>query len=117
MDDVRQRKLLSAACHGAIFFSSSIVSIGIPIAILLASDDAVVKANAKEAINFYINLYIFYAIIFVLLVFGSLNNPGPILPAFLLLAIASFSLPIIAIVRIAKDPQKAYRYPFILRLL
>ena len=59
MDDFSQRKLLSAACHGAIFFSSTIVSIGI----LLVSNDLVVKENAKESINFHINLFL-YAIIF-----------------------------------------------------
>jgi uncharacterized Tic20 family protein len=111
MDDFSQRKLLSAASHGAIFFSSTIVSIGIPIAILLVSDDAVVKENAKESINFHINLYI-YAIIFVLLVFVAIG-----IPLLILLAIASFLLPIMAIVRVATNPQKPYRYPFILRLL
>ena len=121
MNDVNQRKLLSAACHGAIFFSSSIVSIGIPIAILLVSDDAVVKQNAKESINFYINLCICWAI-FALLIFGGFNSlgfllPGFLLPAIILLLIANFLPPIVAIVRVAKDPQKAYRYPFILRLL
>ncbi|MBD2036799.1 DUF4870 domain-containing protein [Leptolyngbya sp. FACHB-321] len=111
MDDFSQRKLLSAACHGAIFFSSTIVSIGIPIAILVVSDDPVVKENAKESINFHINLYI-YGIIFALLILVAIG-----IPLLILLAIASFLLPIIAIVRVATDPQKPYRYPFILRLL
>ena len=43
MEDVAQRKLLSALSHGAVFFSSTIVSIGIPIAILFISNDPVVK--------------------------------------------------------------------------
>ena len=111
MDDFSQRKLLSAACHGAIFFSSTIVSIGIPIAILLVSDDSVVKENAKESINFHINLYI-YAVIFALLILVAIG-----IPLLVLLAIASFLLPIIAIVRVATEPQTPYRYPFILRLL
>ncbi len=33
--DTDKRKILSALCHGAIFFSATIVSVGIPIAILL----------------------------------------------------------------------------------
>jgi hypothetical protein len=34
-----------------------------------------------------------------------------------LLGIASLLLPIVAIVRVATDPQTPYRYPFIWRLL
>ncbi|PSB30768.1 DUF4870 domain-containing protein [Stenomitos frigidus] len=111
MDDFSQRKLLSAACHGAIFFSSTIVSIGIPIAILLVSDDPVVKENAKESINFHINLFL-YAIVFIILIFVAIG-----IPLLILLGIASLLLPIIAIVRVATEPQTPYRYPFILRLL
>ena len=111
MDDFSQRKLLSAACHGAIFFSSTVVSIGIPIAILLVSDDPVVKENAKESINFHINLFL-YAIIFGLLVLVAIG-----IPLLILLGIASILLPIIAIVRVATEPQTPYRYPLIWRLL
>lgn len=111
MDDFSQRKLLSAACHGAIFFSSTVISIGIPIAILLVSDDLVVKENAKESINFHINLFL-YAIVFIILSFVAIG-----IPLLILLGIASILLPIIAIVRVATDPQTPYRYPFILRLL
>jgi len=50
MYDSDKRKLLSALCHGAIFFSTTIVSVGLPIAILFVSDDPVVKENAKESI-------------------------------------------------------------------
>lgn len=111
MDNQDRRKLLSALCHGAIFFSSTVISIGIPIAILLVSDDAVVKENAKESINFHINLYI-YAIIFALLIFVAIG-----IPLLILLGIASLLLPIVAIVRVATEPQTPYRYPFIWRLL
>lgn len=111
MDDFSQRKLLSAACHGAIFFSSTVISIGIPIAILLVSDDPVVKENAKESINFHINLFL-YAIVFIILIFVAIG-----IPLLILLGIASILLPIIAIVRVATEPQTPYRYPFILRLL
>jgi hypothetical protein len=57
MRDYPQRRLFSAICHGAIFFSSTIVSIAIPIAILFTNEDPVVKANAKESLNFHITLY------------------------------------------------------------
>ena len=48
MDNLEeQRKILSAICHGAIFFSSTLVSIGIPIIILLTNEEPIVKENAK----------------------------------------------------------------------
>jgi uncharacterized Tic20 family protein len=112
MDDLTQRrKLLSALSHGAIFFSSTVISIGIPIAVLFVSDDPVIKENAKESINFHFNLYI-YAAIFFLLIFVAIG-----FPLLILLGIASFVLPIIAIVHSVSDPNQAYRYPFIYRLL
>ncbi|MGV0024357.1 DUF4870 domain-containing protein [Phormidesmis priestleyi] len=111
MEDFAQRKLLSALCHGSIFFSSLFVSIGIPIAILFISEDSVVKENAKEAINFHINLYL-YAIIFALLIFLVIG-----IPLLVLLGVASFVMPIIAIVHTLSEPNKPYRYPLIWRLL
>ncbi|MBF2048239.1 MAG: DUF4870 domain-containing protein [Leptolyngbya sp. IPPAS B-1204] len=105
-----QRKLLSALSHGAIFFSSLLVSIGIPIAILLINNDPVVKANALESLNFHINLYI-YGAIFGLLVFIGIG-----IPLLILLGIASFVLPIIAIVKVLSNPDQPYRYPFLLRI-
>lgn len=111
METINQGKLLSALCHGAIFFSSMLVSVGIPLVILFTTDNSVVKANAKESINFHINLYI-YALIFGLL---SVILIG--IPLLIGLGIASFILPIMAIVKVLDDPSQPYRYPFIFRLL
>ncbi len=111
MDDLSTRKLLSALCHGAIFFSSMIVSIGIPIAVLLLSNDAVVQENARESINFHINLFL-YGIIFALLV---LVGIGIIL--LIGLWVVSILMPIVAIVHCASNPDKPYRYPFIWRVV
>jgi uncharacterized protein len=110
MEDLQQRKLLSALSHGAIFFSSTIVSIGIPIAILLLNNDPVVKENAKESLNFHINLYI-YGIIF-----GLLTIVGIGIVLLIGLWAVSIIMPIIAIVKILSDPNLSYRYPFIFRL-
>jgi hypothetical protein len=38
-EDLTKRKLLSALCHGSIFFSALVISVGIPVAILFVSDD------------------------------------------------------------------------------
>ena len=104
-----QRKLLSGLSHGAIFFSSTIISIGIPIAILLISEDSVVKANARESLNFHINLYI-YAFIFGLLCFVVIG-----FPLLFVLGLVSVIMPIIAIVKVLSDPNQTYSYPFIFR--
>jgi uncharacterized Tic20 family protein len=73
--DQDKRKLLSALCHGSIFFSSLVVSVAIPIAVLLVSDDPVVKESAKEAINFHINVWL-YGVIVGVLVFLTLGLLG-----------------------------------------
>lgn len=106
-----QRKLLSAICHGAIFFSSTIVSIGIPIAILLTNEDPIVKENAKESLNFHINLYI-YVVISALLILVFIG-----IPLLIFLGIISFLMPIIAIVKVLGYPNQPYRYPFVFRLV
>jgi uncharacterized protein len=111
MDDLSQRKLLSALCHGAIFFSSLAVSIGIPIVILLINNDPIVKENAKESINFHINLYL-YAILFGILVLVGIG-----IPLLIILAIVSVVMPIVAIVHCATVTDKSYRYPFIFRIV
>ncbi|MGD1805164.1 DUF4870 domain-containing protein [Dapis sp. BLCC M126] len=109
--DTDKRKILSALCHGAIFFSVTILSVGIPIAILFLTDDSVVKDNAKESLNFHINIYI-YGIIFGILIWLLIG-----FPLLVLLGIVNFVMPIIAILNVMNDPNQPYSYPFIFRLL
>ncbi|HEY9692910.1 MAG TPA: DUF4870 domain-containing protein [Oculatellaceae cyanobacterium] len=111
MYDPDKRKLLSALSHGSIFFSLLGVSIGIPIAILFVSDDPVVKENAKESLNFHLNVWL-YGIIFGVLTL--------VLIGFLLLGIlqlVNIVLPVLAIIHSLSDTEQPYRYPFIFRLL
>jgi hypothetical protein len=109
--DPDKRKLLSSICHGSIFLSSTVVSVAIPIAILIISDDPVVKDNAKESLNFHLNVWL-YGIIFGILTW--------VLIGFVLLGIlvlATWVLPVLAIIKILDDPSQVYRYPFIFRVL
>ncbi|WP_068816466.1 DUF4870 domain-containing protein [Phormidesmis priestleyi] len=115
MQNSDQRKLLSALCHGSIFLSSLLVSIGIPVAILLISEDEIVKGNAREAINFHINLYLYAALAGVLAV-TVIGIPIAIVLGIALFA-ASFVMPILAIVSVLGDSGRPYRYPFIWRLV
>ena len=105
------RKILSILSHGSILFSSTVISIGVPIAILLLSEDSIVKRNAKEALNFYITCYI-WGIILAILIFLLIG-----IPLLILLLIASWVMPIIAIVRILENPHRSYRYPLIFHIL
>jgi uncharacterized Tic20 family protein len=109
--DLNQRKLLSVVCHAAIFLSSLVFSLVIPIVVLVLSEDDVVRANAKESINFHINVII-YGVIFAIL---SVVLIG--IPLLVLLGIATLVMPIIAIVQVAADPSYPYRYPLIFRLI
>lgn len=109
--DRDQRLILSALSHGAIFFSATIVAIGIPIGILFFSKDPVVKANARESLNFHINLYI-YGFVFWILTFLLIG-----FPLLLVLALVSFIMPILAIISVVSNPDKPYSYPFIFRIV
>lgn len=109
--DSDNRKILSILSHGSILFGSTVVTIGVPIAILLLSQDSIVKSNAKEALNFYVTCYIL-AIVFAFLIFLLIG-----IPLLILLFLASWVMPIIAIVKILENPDRSYRYPLVFRLL
>jgi len=113
MYDPDKRKLLSAISHGAIFFSTTLVSVGIPIAVLFVSDDPIVKENAKEAINFHFNVW-FWALVIGVLVTISF---GLLFPLAGLGFLIHWGLTILAIVKVLSNPDVSFRYPFIVRLL
>lgn len=106
-----KRKILSAVSHGSIFFSALVLTAGIPIAIWFISDDSVVKDNAREALNFHLNIWV-YGIIFGILAW--------ILIGYLFLGVlflVQIIMPILAVLNILGNPDNVYRYPFIFRPL
>ena len=112
MYDTDKRKLLSALSHGAILFSTTFISVGLPIALLFVSDDPVVKDNAKESINFHFNVWLYGGIIGFLVW----------ITFFLLLPLAGlgyllhWGLTIWAIIHVFSNPDHPFRYPFIFRI-
>lgn len=107
-------KLLSILAHASILLTATVVSVGIPIVILIVSENEIVKDNAREALNFHINIWAYGIIVGILtvLTFGLLGFIlGPIL------AVISWVMPIIAIIQIWNNPETPFRYPFIFRLL
>jgi uncharacterized Tic20 family protein len=113
MYDTDRRKLLSAVSHGAIFLSSTVISIVVPIAILFMTQDPVVKGNAKEAINFHLNVWLCGFIVGVL-VWVTL---GLLLPLTGVWFIVHWGLTIWALAHVLGDSEKPFRYPFIFRVV
>lgn len=109
--DRTKQKLLCIVSHGAGLLSFSIVSIAIPIVILLLSEDYIVQENAKEAVNFQLTFFI-YGIIVGILCFVLIG-----FLALIPLIILNVILPILAIVGCAANPDRPFRYPFVLHLL
>ena len=112
MYDIDRRKLLSAISHGAIFFSSILISIAVPIFILFTTEDPVVKSNAKEAINFHLNVWLYGVIIGLLttVTFGLLGF------LFGIWVIIHWGLTIWALFHVLGDSDQPFRYPFIFRV-
>lgn len=113
MYDTNSRKLLSALSHGAILLSSTLVSIVVPIGILFTTEDPVVKGNAKEAINFHLNVWLCGAIIGVL-VWVTL---GLLLPLTFVWFLVHWGLTIWALFNVLGESDKPFRYPFIFRVV
>jgi uncharacterized protein len=113
MYDKDKRKLLSALCHGSIFLSTLVVSVGIPIFIFFASDDPVVRANAQESINFHLNVWVYGVILGVLVAISF----GLLVPVAGLGFLLHWALTIWALFHVLSDTDKPFRYPFIFRPL
>ncbi|MEB3294470.1 MAG: DUF4870 domain-containing protein [Synechococcales bacterium] len=117
-ETANKRRLLSTLSHVAIFFSWTFASIGVPLSILFVSDDPVVKANAKESINFHISAWLYGAIAAILLflpTFLTLGLVGWIAGGLGFLWVASMTA--IAVLHALSKPDEPFRYPFILHLL
>jgi uncharacterized protein len=112
MYDPDKRKIFSALSHGAIFFSATLLSVGLPIAILFVSEDPVVRENAKESINFHFNVWVYGAIVTGL----TWISFGVLLPLAGLWFLIHWALTIWAVFHVLTDPDKPFRYPFIIRV-
>ncbi|MEL7038007.1 MAG: DUF4870 domain-containing protein [Cyanobacteria bacterium J06592_8] len=126
MNEENKRALLSILCHGSIFFSCFIVSVAIPLAILYTSKDRVVRANAKEAFNCHLTIYIWGIIGSVLIISGFILMPligfsliWGLIGLIILLSIGFLNmiLPICGVVAVMNKPSIPYRYPEIFRLI
>jgi len=114
-----KRKLFSLLCHGSIFLGSLLVTSAIPFVILLLFDDPVIKATAKETLNYHFNIWLYGAIsaglvTFFTLLFFTIPLAWAIGIAFFLFHLVP---PIFGILAVLNNPNEPYRYPLIWRLL
>ena len=116
-----KRRLLSCLCHGAIFFSTAFLSIAVPIAINIVSDDPYIKTSAKESINFHLNVWFWATVIGIPLGIISWITFG--LGGILFFPVVAFGfllhwgLTIWALLHCLGNSEEPLRYPFIFRLL
>ncbi|MBW4598462.1 MAG: DUF4870 domain-containing protein [Calothrix sp. FI2-JRJ7] len=113
MYDTDKRKVLSALCHGAIFFSMTLISVAVPIFITFVTNDPVVRENAKESINFHINVWVYGFILGVLISM----TWGVLVPVAGVGFIVHWGLTILALFYVLSDTRKPFRYPLIFRLV
>ena len=101
-------RLLAILCHAATFFGAPLL---VPLIVYLVSknDRNIVSVHAAEAFNFHLS-FVLWALLCVPFVFIGI---GALMLG--ILAIATFVLAIIAVVKAAND--EVYRYPLTLRLL
>ena len=114
-----KRKLFSLLCHGLIFLGSLLFTSLIPLAVLLLFDDPIIKATAKETLNYHFNIWLYGAIGAGLgAFFTALIITAP-LTLLIIGALGLFSVvpPIFGILATLNNPNEPYRYPFIWRLL
>jgi len=114
-----KRKLFALLCHGSIFLGSLLVTSAIPFVILLLFDDPVIKATAKETLNYHFNIWLYGAIsaglvTFFTLLFFTIPLAWAIGIAFFLFHLVP---PIFGILAVLNNPNEPYRYPLIWRLL
>jgi uncharacterized protein len=114
-----KRKLFSVLCHGSIFLGSLLVTSAIPFVTLLLFDDPVIKATAKETLNYHFNIWLYGAIAAGLGTFFTALIVTIPLAWLIGLAFFLFHLvpPIFGILATLNNPNEPYRYPFIWRLL
>jgi uncharacterized protein len=114
-----KRKLFSLLCHGSIFLGSLLFTSLIPLAVLLIFDDPIIKATAKETLNYHFNIWLYGAISAGLIAFFTVLIITIPLTWIIGGALALFTLvpPIFGILATLNNPNEPYRYPFIWRLL
>jgi uncharacterized protein len=115
-----KNRLLSVVCHGCTLFGISMISVAVPIVALLMADDDIVRKNAKESINFHLNIWFWAAVIggiYGILSFLTFGLLGLILWPLLGLGFLWHAFWSVMAVIHSLSSDEPYRYPFILRLL
>jgi uncharacterized Tic20 family protein len=103
----RSLALITHLC--SLVATSLLMNVFVPVIIMCISDSPFVKDQAKEALNFQLNVLI-WGLICIFLCFVFIG-----IPLLIILAIGAIVLPICASISVAGG--KAYRYPLAWRLI
>lgn len=95
-------KLWAVLCHLSSLLGVAFV-LPLIVYLVMKDDDAYVRGNAGEALNFHLSLFI-YALVCIPLIFIAIG-----IPLLIVLGIASFILALVAAVKAANG--ECYRYP------
>jgi uncharacterized protein len=106
---------LSVLCHASVFLTPILAfPIVIPLVLYFGCQNSIIKANAKEALNFQVYTFIIFLLIFLAAIFAFFLLPI-IVPILLVTVVGSVVLPIIAITQVLQSPSKIATYPWITR--
>lgn len=109
-----EERSLAMICHLVSLLATTLLcNIFVPIVIMVISDSAFVKDQAREALNFQISV-VFWALISVAVCFTVVGIVVG-MAMLVVLGIAAFILPIVAAVK--SGAGTAYRYPLTFRIV
>ncbi len=110
-----KQKLLRVACHSAALCNWTLVILGVPLAVVLLSEDPLVRDSAKEALNFTITMFLL-ATVSIALIFTIIGIPAAVI-GLVFFGVANTIFPLVAIVSVCINPDKPFRYPLTIRLI
>jgi uncharacterized Tic20 family protein len=107
---------LSLLSHGSVFLTPMVAfPIIIPLVLWLGSKDSIIKANAKEAFNFQLYVFISGFLLFLAGIFAGYFLYTILIPIAILWILLSLILPILVMIQLLQKSAEVPTYPFIER--
>jgi uncharacterized Tic20 family protein len=107
---------LSLLSHGSVFLTPVVAfPIIIPLVLWLAAKDSTIRANAKEAFNFQVYVFVSGILLIIAGIFAGYFLFALLLPIAILWLLFSLILPIIVMIQLLQKTTDRPTYPFIER--
>ena len=106
---------LSLLSHGSIFLMPVIPFLIIPLVLWLGCKDSIIKANAKEAFNFQLYVFISGILLIAAGIFAGYFLYTILIPISIAWILLSLILPILVMIQLLQKSTKLPTYPFIER--